>query len=119
VLGLAKKDKVDASASASASAAAAVVSTSSTKKTTTTATTRVTELVEGEMLMINVGSTSTGARVERVKAGAKLAQLGLTTPVCADVGEKLAISRRIDKRWRLIGWGTIVRGTSTTKHQVA
>jgi len=78
---------------------------------------RVAELSEGEMLMVNIGSTSTGARVQRCvdgKAG-KLAQLVLTTPVCADMGEKMAISRRIDKRWRLIGWGKIVRGTPTQR----
>jgi hypothetical protein len=29
----------------------------------------------------------------------------------SDQGEKIALSRRVDKHWRLIGWGTIRRGT--------
>ena len=35
----------------------------------------------------------------------------LTAPVCTREGEKLALSRRVDKHWRLIGWGKIRRGT--------
>ena len=30
--------------------------------------------------------------------------------VCTDVGEKIALSRRVDKHWRLIGWGKIRNG---------
>ena len=26
-------------------------------------------------------------------------------PVCTQQGEKIALSRRVDKHWRLIGWG--------------
>ena len=49
-----------------------------------------------------------GGRVIAVKAD--LAKIGLTTPVCTDVGEKIALSRRVDKHWRLIGWGQIRNG---------
>lgn len=35
----------------------------------------------------------------------------LTSPVCTSEGEKLALSRRVDKHWRLIGWGKIRKGT--------
>jgi translation initiation factor 2 subunit 3 len=38
------------------------------------------------------------------------AQITLNTPVCTERGEKIALSRRIDKHWRLIGWGTITKG---------
>lgn len=38
------------------------------------------------------------------------AKIALTAPVCTEKGEKIALSRRIDKHWRLIGWGTIFRG---------
>ena len=31
----------------------------------------------------------------------------LTTPACTEKGEKIALSRRIDKHWRLIGWGKV------------
>merc|ERR1712013_780970 len=37
-------------------------------------------------------------------------KIALTTPVCTEVLEKIALSRRIDKHWRLIGWGQIRRG---------
>jgi translation initiation factor 2 subunit 3 len=57
---------------------------------------------------VNVGSTSTGGNVRAVKAD--LAKIELTTPVCTQVGEKIALSRRVDKHWRLIGWGQINRG---------
>lgn len=41
------------------------------------------------------------------------AKIALTDPICTEVNEKVALSRRIDKHWRLIGWGTIRRGTTT------
>ena len=30
--------------------------------------------------------------------------------VCTSVGEKIALSRRVEKHWRLIGWGQIRNG---------
>jgi translation initiation factor 2 subunit 3 len=39
-----------------------------------------------------------------------MAKITLSSPVCTDTGEKIALSRRIEKHWRLIGWGTIKRG---------
>jgi translation initiation factor 2 subunit 3 len=41
-----------------------------------------------------------------------LAKVQLQFPVCTSVGEKVALSRRIDKHWRLIGWGEIRKGRS-------
>ena len=38
-----------------------------------------------------------------------LAKIALTQPACTEIGEKIALSRRIDKHWRLIGWGKITR----------
>merc|ERR1712018_210414 len=69
---------------------------------------KVQKLSKGEILMVNIGSLSTGGRVLAVKAD--LAKIALTTPVCTEVLEKIALSRRIDKHWRLIGWGQIRRG---------
>ena len=63
--------------------------------------TKVTKLVKGELLLINIGSTSTGGRVLSVKAD--LAKIQLTSPACTEVGEKVALSRRIEKHWRLVG----------------
>ena len=42
--------------------------------------------------MVNIGSLSTGGRVIAVKAD--LAKIALTTPVCTEVLEKIALSRR-------------------------
>merc|ERR1712051_76784 len=69
---------------------------------------KVAKLSKSEVLMVNIGSLSTGGRVIAVKAD--LAKIGLTNPVCTDVGEKIALSRRVDKHWRLIGWGKIRNG---------
>jgi len=70
---------------------------------------RVNELQVGEILQVNIGSLSTGGRVLRTRAG-NIARLALTQPVCTSVGEKLALSRRVDKHFRLIGWGEVKKG---------
>ncbi|RWW83147.1 hypothetical protein BHE74_00008350 [Ensete ventricosum] len=69
---------------------------------------KVSKLTKGEILMLNIGSMSTGARVVAVKND--LAKLQLTAPVCTSKGEKIALSRRVEKHWRLIGWGQIQAG---------
>ena len=70
---------------------------------------KIKKLIKGEILMVNIGSTSTGARIVSVKSD--LAKMVLIAPVCTSEGEKLALSRRVDKHWRLIGWGKIRKGT--------
>jgi len=69
---------------------------------------KVQKLTKNEVLMINIGSLTTAGRVAAVKAD--MAKITLSSPVCTDTGEKIALSRRIEKHWRLIGWGTIKRG---------
>lgn len=59
---------------------------------------QVQKLTKNEMLMVNIGSLSTGGRVLAVRAD--LAKIQLTQPVCTEEGEKIALSRRIDKHWR-------------------
>jgi len=71
---------------------------------------RVQKLTKNEVLMVNIGSLSTGCRVLAIKAD--LAKISLTSPVCTEVGEKIALSRRVEKHWRLIGWGEIRRGVT-------
>ncbi|KAL1958755.1 hypothetical protein VTO42DRAFT_3874 [Malbranchea cinnamomea] len=71
---------------------------------------KVAKLTKNEVLMVNIGSTATGAKVIGVKADA--AKLSLTSPACTEIGEKIALSRRIDKHWRLIGWANIVAGNT-------
>ncbi|KAG1869042.1 hypothetical protein DFJ58DRAFT_857442 [Suillus subalutaceus] len=63
--------------------------------------TKVSKLAKNELLLINIGSTSTGGRVLSVKGD--LAKIQLTSPACTEVGEKVALSRRIEKHWRLVG----------------
>ncbi|GME99014.1 unnamed protein product [[Candida] boidinii] len=71
---------------------------------------KVRNLEVDDVLMVNIGSTATGARVVAVKAD--MARLTLTSPACTEVNEKIALSRRIDKHFRLIGWATIKKGTT-------
>jgi len=61
--------------------------------------------------MLNIGATSVGARVVAVEAD--LVFLSLIHPVCTQEGEKIALSRRVEKHWRLIGWGKILKGIVT------
>lgn len=70
---------------------------------------KVQKLAKAEILMVNIGSTATGGKVLAVKGD--LAKIALTQPVCTQEGEKIALSRRVDKHWRLIGWGAIRKGT--------
>lgn len=71
---------------------------------------KVSKLTKNEILMVNIGSLSTGGRIIACKSD--LAKIQLTNPVCTEEGEKIALSRRIDKHWRLIGWGKIRRGAT-------
>jgi len=71
---------------------------------------KIEKLKKGEVLMVNIGSTQAGATVAGTKEEASLAKLVLTKPVCAQVGDKIAVSRRHDKHWRLIGYGEIAKG---------
>lgn len=71
---------------------------------------KVEKLAKNEAIMVNIGSTSTGAKVAAIKNDA--AKLVLTSPTCTNIGEKVALSRRIEKHWRLIGWATITAGVT-------
>lgn len=56
--------------------------------------------------MVNIGSLSTGGRVNAVKAD--LAKVALTNPVCTEIGEKIALSRRVEKHWRYVSFTVII-----------
>ncbi len=58
-----------------------------------------------EPLVISVGTSTAIAFIEKMKKN-KIS-LKLKTPICADPGAKLAISRRIGQRWRLAGHGIL------------
>ena len=59
---------------------------------------KVQKLSKHEILLVNIGSLSTGGRVVATKAD--LAKIALTSPVCTEIDEKIALSRRVDKHWR-------------------
>ncbi len=59
-----------------------------------------------EPLMLNIGTATTVGIVSSAREGG-IVQVQLKRPVCAGVGDRVAVSRRIGARWRLIGVGTI------------
>ncbi len=66
--------------------------------------TKVVGIRKGESLMLNIG---TGKTIGIVAAPGKVSKLNLKLPICSSVGERVAISRRIGGRWRLVGHGII------------
>jgi translation initiation factor 2 subunit 3 len=66
----------------------------------------VKEIFKTETLMLNVNSAATVGVVSETGRGH--IKLTLRRPVCAAVGSRVTISRNVEKRWRLIGYGTIV-----------
>jgi translation initiation factor 2 subunit 3 len=59
----------------------------------------------GDPLMLTMGTARTVGTVAFSKGNKTTANLKL--PVCVERGEKVAISRQVLGRWRLIGWGII------------
>ncbi len=59
----------------------------------------------GESLMMNVNSAATVGVITNVSKDSIIATLKLL--VCAEIGSRVTISRRIGNRWRLIGYGII------------
>jgi translation initiation factor 2 subunit 3 len=78
-------------------------------------TQKVKSLEKGETLQVNIGSCCTTATVKNVNKDQ--CRLELASPIAAEKNEKVAISRRIERHWRLIGWGEIVRGHSVVIEQ--
>ncbi len=58
-----------------------------------------------EPLMMNVGISMTVGVVTKVTK--KRISLTLKRPVCPEIGQRVAISRQIGGRWRLIGFGIV------------
>jgi translation initiation factor 2 subunit 3 len=57
-----------------------------------------------EPLMINVGTTTT---IGVVTTAGNQAKVTLKLPVAAEEGQRVALSRRVGARWRLIGYGIL------------
>ena len=62
-------------------------------------------IIAGEPLMLNVGTATTVGIVSSVRKDE--VEVKLKRPVCAYTGSKVAVSRRIGARWRLIGMGVL------------
>jgi translation initiation factor 2 subunit 3 len=58
-----------------------------------------------EILMLNINSAATVGFVTDLRKNLVTCKLKL--PICADPGSRVTISRRIDNRFRLIGYGII------------
>jgi len=46
---------------------------------------------------------------ELVAINREVARVKLSNPICADIGSKITYSKLVDGRWRLIGWGKILK----------
>jgi len=66
---------------------------------------KVEKVENGEMLLLDVGTTITAGNVVSVRDNLVTIKLG--RPVCTEEGLKAAISRKIAGRWRLIGYGIV------------
>jgi len=67
--------------------------------------TNVNPIAKNEPLMLNVNSAATVGIVDEISK--KKMHCILKLPVCAEVGSKISISRRVGNRFRLIGFGII------------
>ena len=65
---------------------------------------QVKQILENDVLMMNVGTAKT---VGICTTAGNIASFKLKLPVCADAGDKVALSKQINGRWRLIGYGII------------
>ncbi|MGC9516922.1 MAG: translation initiation factor IF-2 subunit gamma [Methanomicrobiales archaeon] len=66
---------------------------------------KVEPIKTGEPLMINAGTTTTIGVVTSAREND--ADVNLKLPVSAEAGQRVALSRRVGARWRLIGYGII------------
>jgi len=66
----------------------------------------VDKISNGETLLLDVGATITVGKVLSVKKD--IATVELSRPICAQTGSRVALSRKIAGRWRLIGYGMIL-----------
>ncbi len=66
---------------------------------------KVENIRSSEPLMINSGSSTTVGIAKSARQNT--VDLNLKIPICADPGSRVAISRKVESRWRLIGYGII------------
>lgn len=64
---------------------------------------KVKKIKVGETILLHVGATITVGKVTSTNKG--VTEVQLTRPICAQAGSRVALSRKIRGRWRLIGYG--------------
>jgi translation initiation factor 2 subunit 3 len=63
-------------------------------------------IIPNEPLMLSIGTAVTVGMVKKIKG--EDISLDLKIPIVADKGDRIAISKRVDMKWRLIGYCEIV-----------
>jgi translation initiation factor 2 subunit 3 len=66
---------------------------------------KIEEVAMNETLLLHVGAAITVGKVASIRNDTVI--LKVTRPVCAQVASRVALSRKIAGRWRLIGYGMI------------
>jgi translation initiation factor 2 subunit 3 len=66
---------------------------------------KIEEISMNETLLLHVGAALTIGKVASIRKDTVLVKL--TRPVCAPIASRVALSRKIAGRWRLIGYGMI------------
>jgi len=66
---------------------------------------KIEEISMNETLLLHVGAAITVGKVASIRKGTVL--IKLTRPICAQTASRVALSRKIAGRWRLIGYGRI------------
>jgi translation initiation factor 2 subunit 3 len=66
---------------------------------------KVASIAKGERLLVNIGTAKSMGTVTKVSKN--YLEASLTIPVCGEADDRVALSRRIGSRWRLIGVGTL------------
>ncbi|MEM3342248.1 MAG: translation initiation factor IF-2 subunit gamma, partial [Thermoplasmata archaeon] len=67
---------------------------------------KVENIQQKEALMLNIGTATTVGIVSSVAKG--ICTVSLKLPVCGEEGQRIAIGRKIEGKWRLIGYGIIL-----------
>lgn len=65
-----------------------------------------------EHVLLNIGSTTTGSIIKNIEEDRIVFEL--IKPSCCDIGERIAISKKINNHWRLVGHG-VIKGGSTVE----
>ena len=67
---------------------------------------KVEKIRKGEVLRLNIGTAVTLGPVGSINGD--IISVNLKRPICAALGNRVAVTRRIADRWRLIGSGIII-----------